>query len=73
MYGIKEFTAVINPPQSCILAVGATQIALDQNNKPTSIIMLTLSSDNRVVDEQTASKFLGIVRKCLENPDSQFI
>lgn len=73
MYGIKEFTAVINPPQSSILAVGGTQLALDHEGKPTSCITLTLSSDLRVIDELEVSNFLSIIKSYLELPERLLI
>ena len=66
MFGISAFTAVINPPQSCILAVGSGVSRVlpptDKNGKPkvSTLATVQLSGDRRVVDEATASKFLWV-------------
>lgn len=73
MFGITQFTAVINPPQSCILAVGGTQIVLDDQSQPCSYITLTLSSDLRVVDEVVAADFLSTVKSYLELPEKLLV
>lgn len=59
MYGITEFTAVINPPQAAILAVGGIE------NKQ---LVLTLSADHRVIDGAVAAQFIKTVQHILENP-----
>ena len=67
MFGITEFSAVINPPQACILAVGAgvgrVLPALKQGDKPRVVTTLTvcLSADRRVVDPALAAQFLQVV------------
>lgn len=63
MYGIKNFDAIINPPQASILAVGGIQ---KQNNQ--SIITLTLSVDHRAVDGADGAIFLNRIKTYLENP-----
>lgn len=68
MFGISEFTAVINPPQSCIMAVGGTQLSLNKSGKPSSYITVQMSSDARVVDSALASRFLDTFKKNIENP-----
>jgi pyruvate dehydrogenase E2 component (dihydrolipoamide acetyltransferase) len=72
MMGITEFTAVINPPDACILAVGAIkkELALLENGELTenNIMRLTLSCDHRVVDGAVGSKFLNTLKQNLENP-----
>ncbi|XP_071830428.1 pyruvate dehydrogenase protein X component, mitochondrial-like [Apostichopus japonicus] len=68
MFGISEFTAVINPPQSCIMAIGGTQLCLDSNSKPSFYMTVQLSSDARVVDSVLASRFLDAFKKNMENP-----
>jgi pyruvate/2-oxoglutarate dehydrogenase complex dihydrolipoamide acyltransferase (E2) component len=64
MFGISSFSAVINPPQSCILAVGSgiPRLIVGADGKPKMSTMLTvqLSGDRRVVDEETASLFLQV-------------
>ncbi len=71
MYGIKNFNAIINAPQSCILAVGASnQQAVVINNQISiaTIMQVTLSSDHRVVDGAVGAKFLHEFKKFIENP-----
>lgn len=76
MFGITGFIAVINPPQSCILAVGRsrTELALaeDEEGNPEiskkELLNVTLSSDGRLVDDELASMFLERFRTNLENP-----
>lgn len=72
MYGIKEFSAVINPPQGCILAVGAGSkqaIVTDTGDiKAATIMTCTLSVDHRVVDGAVGSEFLSAFKKYIENP-----
>lgn len=77
MYGIKEFSAIINPPQSCILAVGASnqQFVPDENGAPkiANVMSVTLSSDHRVVDGAVGAVFLKWFRQYIENPMSMFV
>ncbi|KAF9185429.1 pyruvate dehydrogenase complex dihydrolipoamide acetyltransferase component (E2), partial [Haplosporangium sp. Z 767] len=72
MYGIKHFTAIINPPQSCILAVGATEKRVvpgeDGEVRTASIMAVTLSSDHRTVDGAVSAQFLNAFKGYLENP-----
>lgn len=73
MFGITEFSAVINPPQAAILAVGGgipTVVPGGTNMKPTIQTLMTarLSADRRVVDEPTASLFLQTFQQYLNNP-----
>lgn len=71
MYGIDEFTAIINPPDACILAVGAakeTVIAENGQMKIAQIMKVTLSCDHRVVDGAVGSSFLQTLKDLLENP-----
>lgn len=72
MMGISEFTAVINPPDACILAVGGMKKELafgaDGELVENNIMKLTLSCDHRVVDGAVGSKFLQTLRNNLENP-----
>jgi len=71
MFGIEEFTAIINPPDSCILAVGSIiekPIVKDGELTVGNIMKVTLSCDHRVVDGVTGAKFLNTVRTYLENP-----
>jgi len=71
MFGIEEFTAIINPPDACIMAVGAVkQAAVIKNNAMVSanVMKVTLSCDHRVVDGATGAKFLQTFKFLLENP-----
>ncbi|MCI1753560.1 MAG: pyruvate dehydrogenase complex dihydrolipoamide acetyltransferase [Flavobacteriales bacterium] len=71
MFGIDEFTAIINPPDACILAVGAimdTAVVKGGAVVPGHIMKVTLSCDHRVVDGVTGAMFLNSVRDSLENP-----
>jgi pyruvate dehydrogenase E2 component (dihydrolipoamide acetyltransferase) len=77
MFGVTEFTAIINPPESAILAVGAVQrvavVGEDDDIRPGHRMKVTLSSDHRVVDGAMAAQFLAEVRRLLENPVSLFV
>jgi pyruvate dehydrogenase E2 component (dihydrolipoamide acetyltransferase) len=71
MYGIEEFTAIINPPEACILAVGgakAEAVVRDGEIVVRSVMRLTLSADHRVVDGASAAEFLVTLRDLLEQP-----
>ncbi|MEX0684620.1 MAG: pyruvate dehydrogenase complex dihydrolipoamide acetyltransferase [Balneolales bacterium] len=71
MFGIEEFTAIINPPNACILAVGAIRdvpVIEDGQVVPGKRMKVTLSSDHRIVDGATSAQFLKTVRELLENP-----
>jgi pyruvate dehydrogenase E2 component (dihydrolipoamide acetyltransferase) len=71
MFGIDEFTAVINPPEGAILAVGAMSakpVVRDNEIVVRQIMRVTLSCDHRVIDGATGAKFLQTFKKILENP-----
>jgi pyruvate dehydrogenase E2 component (dihydrolipoamide acetyltransferase) len=71
MFGIEEFTAIINPPDACILAVGGIkQIPVVKNGQvvPGNVMKVTLSCDHRVVDGAVGSAFLQTLKSMLENP-----
>ncbi len=71
MFGIEEFTAIINPPDSCIMAIGAIKQTVkveDGEVKPTNVMKVTLSCDHRVVDGATGAAFLQTFKELLENP-----
>jgi pyruvate dehydrogenase E2 component (dihydrolipoamide acetyltransferase) len=71
MYGIKDFTAVINPPQSTILAVGAGEeraIAVSGKIEIATIMSVTLSCDHRSVDGALGAELIGAFKTLIENP-----
>ena len=71
MFGIDEFTAIINPPEAAILAVGAMSAKpVVRNNELVirQMMRVTMSCDHRVVDGATGAKFLQTFKKILENP-----
>ena len=71
MFGIEEFTAIINTPDSCILAVGGikqTAIVVDGQLKIGNIMKVTLSCDHRVVDGSIGAAFLQTLKSYLEDP-----
>ncbi len=71
MFGIEEFTAIINPPDACILAVGGikeTVIVKDGQMKIGNVMKVTLSCDHRVVDGAVGSAFLQTLKGLLEDP-----
>ncbi len=71
MFGIEEFTAIINPPDACILAVGAISPKLVMRGgevKETQVMKVTLSCDHRAVDGAIGAKFLQSLRDILEQP-----
>jgi pyruvate dehydrogenase E2 component (dihydrolipoamide acetyltransferase) len=73
MYGIKDFGAIINPPQSCILAVGAgIEQPIVENGKIVvgTVMSCTLSVDHRSVDGAVGAEYLQIFKKYIENPAS---
>ncbi|WP_295767412.1 pyruvate dehydrogenase complex dihydrolipoamide acetyltransferase [uncultured Mucilaginibacter sp.] len=71
MFGVDEFTAIINSPDSCILAVaGIQQVPVVKNGAvvPGNVMKVTLSADHRTVDGATAAAFLNTVKSLLEEP-----
>ena len=71
MFGIEEFTAIINPPDACILAVGAIKekaVAKDGEIKAAHLMKVTLSCDHRAVDGAVGSRFLKTLKELLEEP-----
>ena len=71
MFGIDEFTAIVNPPDACILAVGGIQqVPIVKNGEivPGNIMKVTLSCDHRVVDGAVGSAFINSFKNYLENP-----
>ena len=74
MYGIKHFDAIINPPQSAILACGAAEkrmvVNADNSFKVASVMTATLSVDHRVIDGALGAELLGSIKRYLENPSA---
>ncbi|MBC7903428.1 MAG: 2-oxo acid dehydrogenase subunit E2, partial [Gemmatimonadaceae bacterium] len=71
MFGIDEFTAIINPPDACILAVGAIQqvpVVKNGEIKIGNVMKLTLSCDHRVVDGAKGAAFMQTLQGLLEEP-----
>ncbi len=71
MFGIDEFTAIINPPDACILAIGGIQqVPVVKNGAvvPGNVMKVTLSCDHRVVDGATGAAFLQTLKSLLEEP-----
>lgn len=71
MFGIEEFTAIINPPDSCIMAVGGIrQVPVVKNGAvvPGNVMKVTMSCDHRVVDGATGAAFLQTFKSNMENP-----
>ena len=71
MFGVKSFDAVINPPQACILAVGAAEpraVVRDGAVVPATVMSCTLSVDHRVVDGAIGAELLGAIRRNIEYP-----
>lgn len=77
MYGIKEFSAIINPPQGCILAVGAggKKPVVDDNGQLSvgTMMSCTLSCDHRVVDGAVGAQFLQAFQDIIEHPVKMFV
>ena len=76
MYGIKNFTSIINPPQSCIIAVGAGEeraIVVNGKIEVATVMTVTMSADHRVVDGGTGAKFLATLKQFIEEPASMLL
>lgn len=76
MYGIREFAAIINPPQACILAVGASEqraVVRDGALAVVAMMTCTLSVDHRAVDGALGAEFLAAFKKLIESPIALFI
>jgi pyruvate dehydrogenase E2 component (dihydrolipoamide acetyltransferase) len=71
MYGIRDFAAIINPPQACILAIGAGEkrpIVKKDTLQIATLMTCTLSADHRVVDGATGANFLAAFKALIEDP-----
>ena len=76
MYGVKQFDAVINPPQACILAVGAGEprpVVRDGQIVPATVMTCTLSVDHRVVDGATGAELLAEIRRFVAYPPAMLL
>ncbi|XP_046397471.1 dihydrolipoyllysine-residue acetyltransferase component of pyruvate dehydrogenase complex, mitochondrial [Ischnura elegans] len=79
MFGVKNFSAIINPPQSCILAVGSTEKRLipddeaESGHKVSEMLSVTLSCDHRVVDGAVGAQWLAAFRSLLEKPHTMLL
>lgn len=76
MFGIKHFTAVINPPQGAILAVGAGEqrpVVKDGKLSVATLMSVTMSCDHRVIDGALAAQFLGAFKGFIENPVTMLV
>lgn len=75
MFGIEEFTAIVNPPDAAILAVGGIKqvpVVKDGAVVPGNVMKVTLSCDHRVIDGASGAAFLQTVKGFLENPITMF-
>lgn len=77
MFGVKTFSAIINPPQSCILAIGAAETRVVPNEgknasevpyKTSKVMSVTMSCDHRVVDGAVGAQWLQAFKSLIENP-----
>lgn len=71
MYGINKFDAIINPPQSCIMAVGAgikKPVVKNGKIEVATVMEITLSCDHRIIDGAVAAEFANAFKKFIENP-----
>ena len=76
MYGVKSFSAIINPPQSAILAIGATErraVEREGGLAFATVLSVTLSVDHRAVDGAVGARWLGAFKAAVENPVSLFL
>ncbi|MFK7840151.1 MAG: pyruvate dehydrogenase complex dihydrolipoamide acetyltransferase, partial [Bdellovibrionales bacterium] len=76
MFGVKEFAAILNPPQSCILAVGAGQQVpkvVNGDIKIQTVMNVTLSTDHRSVDGAVGAEWLQHFKQYIENPVSMLV
>ena len=76
MFGIEQFTAIVNPPDSCIMAVGGIkEVPVVKNGQivPGNVMKITLSCDHRVVDGVSGSLFLNTFKEYMENPATMLL
>jgi pyruvate dehydrogenase E2 component (dihydrolipoamide acetyltransferase) len=71
MYGIESFTAIINPPEAAILAIGSivdTYLKIDGNLVQRPMMNITICADHRIIDGVAAARFLEALKSSIENP-----
>ena len=76
MFGIREFAAIVNPPQTCILAVGASEqrpVVRGGALAVATMMTCTLSVDHRAVDGALGAEFLAAFKKLIESPIALFL
>jgi pyruvate dehydrogenase E2 component (dihydrolipoamide acetyltransferase) len=77
MYGVREFSAIINPPHATILAVGAARRqAIERDDGGigfASLLSLTLSCDHRVVDGARGAELLAAIKRSIESPITMLV
>src|SRR6185437_11396850 len=76
MYGIEEFTAVINPPQTTILAVGTGEqrpVVRDGKITIATQMKITLSCDHRAIDGATGAELIGEIKRFIESPTAMLV
>lgn len=77
MFGVEQFSAIVNPPQSCILAVGTTEkrpvVEKDDTIVVRSVMTMTLSVDHRSVDGALGARLLAEIKAALEEPLSMML
>ena len=76
MFGVEEFSAIINPPEASILAVGAvreTVIVSGGTMRPGRVMTMTLSADHRIIDGAVADQFMAHIKRYLESSDTSYV
>ena len=76
MFGVQEFAAIVNPPQACIMAVGAGAEKVVRRNGEFAVVnvmKVTLSTDHRAVDGALGAEFLQYFKQYIENPVLMFV
>ena len=71
-YGIKSFTSIINPPQSCILSIGTSRkipVIRDEAVNIDEVMSITLTADHRLIDGSVGAQFLSSIKTLIENPN----
>ena len=76
MFGVRQFDAIINPPQAAILAVaGGEQRMVVENGEPqvATVMTVSLSADHRVIDGAVAAQFLQVLKRFMETPSLMLV